>query len=87
MMVSFIIAGVVCAFAALCYAEMASMVPVSGSAYTYSYASLGEIVAWVVGWSLLAEYTLVVATVAVGWSGYTHGFLEGIGVHLPAALS
>ncbi|MBB4098272.1 amino acid permease [Sphingomonas kyeonggiensis] len=84
---SFIVAGAICACAALAYAEMATMIPASGSAYTYSYASLGEIVAWVVGWSLLAEYTLVVATVAVGWSGYTHGFLEGIGVHLPAALS
>lgn len=84
---SFVVAGAICACAALAYAEMATMIPASGSAYTYSYASLGEIVAWVVGWSLLAEYTLVVATVAVGWSGYTHGFLEGIGVHLPAALS
>jgi basic amino acid/polyamine antiporter, APA family len=81
---SFAIAGAICACAALAYAEMATMIPASGSAYTYSYASLGEIVAWIVGWSLLAEYTLVVATVAVGWSGYTNGFLHGLGVDLPA---
>ena len=84
---SFAIAGAICACAALAYAEMATMMPVSGSAYTYSYAVLGEIIAWVVGWSLLAEYTLVVATVAVGWSGYAVGFLEGLGVSLPDMLS
>jgi APA family basic amino acid/polyamine antiporter len=84
---SFAIAGAICACAALAYAEMATMMPVSGSAYTYSYAVLGELIAWVVGWSLLAEYTLVVATVAVGWSGYANGFLIGIGVHLPGALT
>jgi APA family basic amino acid/polyamine antiporter len=84
---SFVVAGAICACAALAYAEMATMMPASGSAYTYSYAVLGEIIAWVVGWSLLAEYTLVVGAVAVGWSGYTHGFLEGLGVHLPDALS
>ena len=84
---SFAIAGAICACAALAYAEMATMMPVSGSAYTYSYAVLGEIIAWVVGWSLLAEYTLVVATVAVGWSGYATGFLAGLGVALPDALT
>ena len=84
---SFAIAGAICACAALAYAEMATMIPASGSAYTYSYSVLGEVVAWVVGWSLLAEYTLVVATVAVGWSGYTTGFLEGLGFPLPAALT
>ena len=84
---SFVVAGAICACAALAYAEMATMMPVSGSAYTYSYAVLGEIIAWVVGWSLLAEYTLVVATVAVGWSGYATGFLAGLGVHLPDALT
>ncbi|WP_213981452.1 amino acid permease [Sphingomonas sp. dw_22] len=83
---SFAVAGAICACAALAYAEMATMIPASGSAYTYSYAVLGEIVAWVVGWSLLAEYTLVVATVAVGWSGYANGFLLGLGVHLDPAL-
>ncbi|SFP72747.1 amino acid permease [Sphingomonas rubra] len=84
---SFAIAGAICACAALAYAEMATMMPVSGSAYTYSYAVLGEVIAWVVGWSLLAEYTLVVATVAVGWSGYMVGFLSGLGIHLPGALT
>lgn len=85
---SFAVAGAICACAALAYAEMATMMPVSGSAYTYSYAVLGEIIAWVVGWSLLAEYTLVVATVAVGWSGYATGFLvNNLGITLPAALT
>ncbi|RYY24428.1 MAG: amino acid permease [Sphingomonadales bacterium] len=84
---SFVIAGAICACAALAYAEMATMIPASGSAYTYSYAVLGEVIAWVVGWSLLAEYTLVVAAVAVGWSGYVTGFLEGLGMGLPAALT
>ena len=84
---SFAIAGAICACAALAYAEMATMMPVSGSAYTYSYAVLGEVIAWVVGWSLLAEYTLVVATVAVGWSGYAVGFLAGLGLSLPDVLS
>ncbi|MHA6722113.1 amino acid permease [Sphingomonas sp. RS2018] len=85
--VSFAIAGLICACAALAYAEMSTMMPVSGSAYTYSYAVLGEVFAWVVGWSLLAEYTLVVATVAVGWSGYATGFLAGVGITLPDALT
>jgi len=85
--VSFAVAGAICACAALAYAEMATMMPVSGSAYTYSYAVLGEVIAWIVGWSLLAEYTLVVATVAVGWSGYATGFLAGFGVALPDALT
>jgi APA family basic amino acid/polyamine antiporter len=85
--VSFLIAGAVCACAALAYAEIAAMIPASGSAYTYSYVALGEIVAWVVGWSLILEYSLVVSAVAVGWSGYAVGFLGGLGVHLPAALS
>ena len=84
---SFAVAGAICACAALAYAEMATMIPASGSAYTYSYAVLGEVFAWVVGWSLLAEYTLVVATVAVGWSGYTTGFLADMGVHLPGWLT
>ncbi|HEY1427539.1 MAG TPA: amino acid permease, partial [Caulobacteraceae bacterium] len=84
---SFLIAGAVCACAALAYAEVAAMIPASGSAYTYSYVALGEIVAWVVGWSLILEYSLVVSAVAVGWSGYAVGFLGGLGVHLPAALS
>jgi APA family basic amino acid/polyamine antiporter len=84
---SFVIAGAICACAALCYAEMATMIPASGSAYTYSYAVLGEVIAWVVGWSLILEYSLVVATVAVGWSGYAVGFLKGMGIAVPPALA
>ena len=84
---SFLIAGAVCACAALAYAEVATLIPASGSAYTYSYVVLGEIIAWAVGWSLILEYSLVVSAVAVGWSGYAVGFLSAIGVHLPAALA
>src|ERR1700739_2584200 len=69
-MISFVITGLLCAFVALCYAELASMLPVSGSAYSYSYASMGEIVAWIMGMLLLLEYGLAASTVAVGWSGY-----------------
>jgi len=86
-MLSFLIAGAVCACAALAYAEVATLIPASGSAYTYSYVVLGEIIAWVIGWSLILEYSLVVSAVAVGWSGYAVGFLGAIGVHLPAAVS
>jgi APA family basic amino acid/polyamine antiporter len=85
--VSFLIAGAICACAALAYAEVATMIPASGSAYTYSYVVLGEIVAWAIGWSLILEYSLVVSTVAVGWSGYAVGFLNAVGVHLPVALT
>ena len=84
---SFAVAGLICAAAALAYAEMATMIPAAGSAYTYSYAVLGEVIAWVVGWSLILEYSLVVATVAVGWSGYATGFLTGLGLPVPAALA
>ncbi|WP_243395725.1 amino acid permease [Sphingomonas oleivorans] len=84
---SFALAGIVCACAALAYAEMATMMPAAGSAYTYSYAVLGEIIAWVVGWSLILEYSLVVSAVAVGWSGYAVGFLSGLGLDLPTALT
>lgn len=86
-LLSFVVAGAICAAAALCYAEMATMIPASGSAYTYSYATLGEVIAWVVGWSLILEYSLVVATVAVGWSGYAVGFLKGLGIVLPDYLT
>ncbi len=82
-LVSFAVAGAICACAALCYAEMATLIPASGSAYTYSYAVLGEVIAWIVGWSLILEYSLVVSTVAVGWSGYAVGFLKGLGIILP----
>jgi APA family basic amino acid/polyamine antiporter len=86
MMVSFMIAGAVCAVAALCYSELASMVPVAGSAYTYSYAVMGEMVAWLVGWALILEYALGASAVAVGWSGFASGLLDSIGIHLPHAL-
>src|SRR6476660_5879855 len=76
MMLSFVIAGFVCAVAALCYAELAAMVPVSGSAYTYSYAVLGEFVAWLVGWALILEYAVGASAVAVGWSGFISGLLD-----------
>ncbi|MDG2521861.1 amino acid permease [Caulobacter segnis] len=88
MLISFIIAGFVCAVAALCYSELASMVPVSGSAYTYSYAVMGEFIAWLVGWALILEYAVAASAVAVGWSGYLVGLLENsIGVVIPAALA
>jgi APA family basic amino acid/polyamine antiporter len=87
MMYSFIIAGAVCALTALVYAEIASMVPVSGSAYTYSYAVLGEILAWMVGWALILEYAVAAGAVAVGWSGYANGFLHSVGMGLPHALT
>ena len=79
---SFVLAGFACAFAGLCYAEMASVLPVSGSAYTYAYASLGEIFAWVMGWLLVLEYGLASSTVAVGWSGYIVSFLRDFGIFL-----
>ncbi|MFC5513417.1 amino acid permease [Massilia jejuensis] len=83
---SFIIAAVACGFAALCYAEFASSVPVAGSIYTYSYVTLGEGVAWLIGWDLLLEYGLATSTVAVGWSGYFQSLLKGVGIVLPEAL-
>ncbi|MFL0415169.1 amino acid permease [uncultured Sphingomonas sp.] len=83
---AFVIAGAVCACAALAYAELATMIPAAGSAYTFSYAALGEALAWIVGWSLILEYSLACATVAVGWSGYLVGWIQSAGVVLPAAL-
>jgi APA family basic amino acid/polyamine antiporter len=83
---SFAIAGVICACAALAYAEVATMIPASGSAYTYSYVVFGELIAWMIGVALILEYTLVVSAVAVGWSGYAAGFLNSIGMGLPDAL-
>lgn len=79
-MLSFVLAGLCCAFAALCYAELAAMLPVSGSAYSYAYASLGEVLAWVMGWLLLLEYGIAASTVAVGWSGYVVSFLGNFGI-------
>jgi len=87
MMVSFILAGFVCAVAALCYSELASMVPVAGSAYTYTYAVLGEVLAWMVGWALVLEYALGASAVAVGWSNHIVGALADSGIHFPALLS
>src|SRR5678815_3237380 len=87
LVISMIIAGVACGFAGLCYAEFASMIPIAGSAYTYSYATMGELVAWIIGWDLVLEYALSTATVAVGWSGYFTSLLADAGLHIPAALS
>ncbi len=84
---SFVLAGVVCACAGLCYAEMASTVPIAGSAYTYAYATMGELVAWIVGWDLLFEYALGAATVAIGWSGYVVSFLNDLGIVVPPAYA
>jgi APA family basic amino acid/polyamine antiporter len=83
---SFVIAGVVCAAAALAYAEMATMIPMAGSAYTYTYVALGELMAWIVGWTLILEYTVVCSAVAVGWSGYAGGVIRSLGWPVPEAL-
>src|SRR4051794_6639737 len=87
LVLSMIISAVGCAFAGLCYAEFAAMVPVAGSAYTYAYATMGEIVAWIIGWDLILEYALSTATVAVGWSGYFVSLMNDIGVHVPASIA
>ncbi|RCX16661.1 amino acid/polyamine/organocation transporter (APC superfamily) [Fontibacillus phaseoli] len=87
LILSFLLAGIVCAFCALCYAEFGSMVPVSGSAYTYSYATFGEIIAWILGWDLILEYGFAASMVASGWSGYFQGLLSGLGLEIPKALS
>src|SRR5262249_13877479 len=84
---SFVLAGVGCAFAGLAYAEMASMIPIAGSAYTYSYATMGEFLAWIIGWDLILEYSLGAATVSVGWSGYVISFLRDIGIHIPLQIT
>ncbi len=87
LVVSFLIAGLGCALAGLCYAEFSAMIPVAGSAYSYSYATLGEGVAWFIGWNLILEYLFAAATVAVGWSGYVVSLVEQLGFHLPDALT
>lgn len=87
LVISFIMSGLACVFAALCYAEFASTVPVSGSAYTYSYATFGELIAWILGWDLILEYGLASSAVASGWSGYFQGLLAGFGIHFPKALT
>ncbi|HET9744016.1 MAG TPA: amino acid permease [Terriglobales bacterium] len=85
--ISFIIAGIGCAFAGLCYAEFASLMPIAGSSYSYAYATLGEIIAWIIGWALILEYAFGAATVAVGWSGYVRSLLGDFGLNLPAVLT
>lgn len=85
--ISFAIAALGCCFAGLCYAEFASMIPVAGSAYTYSYATMGELVAWIIGWDLVLEYCVAATTVCISWSRYLVVFLEGFGIHLPHALT
>ncbi len=84
---SFVLAGVASIFAALCYSEFASLVPMAGSAYTYGYATLGELFAWIIGWDLILEYALGAVTVSIGWSGYVVSFLRDIGIHIPPELS
>jgi basic amino acid/polyamine antiporter, APA family len=86
-LISFIISGVACAFAGLCYAEFASMIPIAGSAYTYAYATMGEFFAWLIGWDLILEYLFAASTVSVGWSGYVVSFLKDFGIHIPAYLT
>jgi APA family basic amino acid/polyamine antiporter len=84
---SFVLAGLACAFAGLCYAEFSAMIPISGSAYTYGYATLGELVAWIIGWDLILEYLFAASTVAVGWSGYVVSFLRELGIVIPSAFT
>ena len=86
LILSYVLTAVACGFAALCYAEMASMIPIAGSAYTYAYVTLGEFLAWIIGWDLILEYAVGNVAVAVSWSGYFKSFVEGFGVHLPAWL-
>lgn len=85
--ISFVISAIGCLLAGLCYAEFASMIPVAGSAYAYSYSTLGELIAWFIGWDLILEYLFTAGTVAVGWSGYVISFLNGIGIHIPASIA
>src|SRR5487761_2622361 len=84
---SFVLAGITCAFAGLCYAEFASIIPIAGSAYTYGYATLGELVAWIIGWDLTLEYAFGASTVASGWAGYFNSLLQQLGIVFPPALT
>ena len=83
-MLSFVITAVVCGFTALCYAELASMVPISGSAYTYSYATMGELIAWIIGWDLIIEYAIGNVAVAISWAEYFHKLMINLGIHFAA---
>src|ERR1700678_774399 len=84
---SFVVAGITCAFAGLCYAEFASIIPIAGSAYTYGYATLGELVAWIIGWDLCLEYAFGAATVASGWAGYFNSLLQQFHIYLPPQIT
>ena len=84
---SFVVAGITCAFAGLCYAEFASIIPIAGSAYTYGYATLGELVAWIIGWDLCLEYAFGASTVASGWAGYFNSLLQQFHIYLPPAIT
>src|SRR4030042_1557992 len=84
---SFVVAGIGCVFAGLCYSEFASLIPIAGSAYTYGYATLGELFAWIIGWDLILEYAFGAATVASGWSGYLVSFLQDFGIRIPPQLA
>src|ERR1700683_3140695 len=84
--VSFVVSGFACAMAALCYAEFAAMIPIAGSAYSYSYATMGELIGWIIRWDLVLEYAVASAAVAAGWSHYLTVILAGLGIHLPVAL-
>src|ERR1700761_6284452 len=86
LMLSFVVSGLACIFAALCYAEFASMVPVAGSAYTYAYATLGELFAWIIGWDLILEYAVGASTIAVGWAGNFISILQDLGIAIPEAI-
>ncbi|CAJ0858673.1 putative amino acid permease YhdG [freshwater sediment metagenome] len=86
-MISFVLSGAACAFVALCYAELASLIPVAGSTYTYTYITLGEIFAWIIGWNLILEYAAGAATVAVGWGGYFNRVMQGFGIHIPSQFT
>src|SRR5215468_631530 len=87
LMISYVVAGVTCIFAALCYAEFASMAPVAGSAYTYAYTTMGELFAWIIGWDLVLEYAVGASTVANGWSSYFQAILAKFGIELPHTLN
>src|ERR1700745_3501289 len=83
---SFVVAAIRCALAGVCYSEFATMIPIAGSAYTYAYATMGELLAWIIGWDLVIEYAIGAATVSVSWSAHVVGFLEDFGIHLPKQL-